>query len=164
MGEIGPAVVYKTTLTMGDRFRFENSFEFNTMDKYTKAGWYVLNGVDFMVFPSDSGFFLVSGVDYRHRNGGVWSKDGIRIGGGAGYEKANFQSRISVWDKVVSLNDNIQYFPYFEFLVRVDYPFKATKWGLRVESELGSFKYIQNQVKRRAFYSNSFLGIVYKWP
>lgn len=163
MGELGPAPVFKSTLIVGDRFRFENDFEFSTMDKYTKAGWFVSDGVDVLIFPSDSGIFLSGGMDYGHRNGGQWAKDGIRIGGGVGYEKDNSQIRFSVKDKIISLNDNIKYYPYFELLVRGDTPLNDS-WSLRVETEIGSFQYVQNSIKSTAFYSNAIIGLVYKWP
>lgn len=163
MGEIGPAPVFQSTFTIGDRIRFENNLEFNTMDKYTRAGWSVSDDVEVLIFPSDSGVFFVGGMDYRHRNGGSWAKDGIKIGGGIGYEEAGFQIRFSVKDKIVSLNDNIKYFPYFEIFVREDYSIKNSNWDFRVQAKYGLFKYIQNDIKRTAFYSNAFLGLVYKW-
>jgi len=164
MGEIGPSPVFRGTLVTGDKFRFENDFEFSPMDKYTKAGWSVSDGVGVLVFPSDSGLFFIGGADYRHRNGGSWAKDGVRIGGGIGYEKDNSQLRFSVKDKVISLNDNVKYYPYFEFLARGDYPLQNSNWSLRTEAEIGLFKYVQNNIKRTAFYSNAILGLVYKWP
>ena len=164
MGDIGPSPVLKSTLTAGGRLQFENNLEFNPMDKYTKAGWSVSDGVGILVFPSDSGLFFIGGADYRHRNGGSWAKDGVRIGGGVGYEKDNSQLRFSVKDKVISLNDNVKYYPYFEFLARGDYPLQNSNWSLRTEAEIGLFKYVQNNIKRTAFYSNAILGLVYKWP
>lgn len=165
MGEIGPAPVFKNTLTVGDRFRFENDLEFSTMDKYTKAGWSVADGIDVLIFPSwGSGFFLSGGADYRHRNGGTWAKDGIRVGGGAGYEKANSQLRFSVKKKVMSLNDNIDYAPYFELLARRDYSLRSSNWSLRTEGKMGFFKYVQNNIKSTAFYSDAILGLAYRWP
>lgn len=163
MGEIGPSPIFKNTFTTGDRFRFENGIEFSPMDKYTKAGWIVANQVDFMVFPFGYGFFVLGSADYRHRNGGQWAKDGVRIGAGLGYEKADTQFRFSVKQKVVSLNDNINYSPYFELLLRGDYPLGNSNWGLRAETEAGFFKYIQNSNRRTAFYSNVSIGFVYKW-
>lgn len=165
MGEIGPSPVFKSTLTVGERFRLETGFEFSPMDKYTKAGWVVADEVNFLIFPSrSSGFFMSGGVDFRHRNGGSWAKNGVSVEGGVGYEDAGYQLRFSVKDKVVSLNDDIKYFPYFELLARRDYSIRNSGWSLRTEGELGFFKYIQSNIKRTAFYSNVVLGVVYKWP
>jgi len=164
MGEIGPSPVFKSTFTTGDRYRFENVFEFNSMDKYTRAGWSVANQVDVLIFPFDSGLFILGGADYRHRNGGSWAKDGIRVGAGLGYERDYTQFRFTVKEKVLSLNDNIDYAPYFEFLLRGDYPLGGSRWSLRAETKAEFFKYTQNSIRRTAFYSDAGIGLVYRWP
>ena len=165
MGEIGPASIFKSNFTVGDRFRFENDFQFSTMDKYTGDGWFVLDGVGVLIFPSkESGFFIAGGADYRHRNGGLWAKDSIRVGGSIGYEKDNSQMRISVKDKIITFTDAIKYYPYFEFLVRGDYPIQNSKWRLGVETEFGFFGYVEKSNKRNALYVNAVLGLAYKWP
>lgn len=163
LGEIGPAPILKSNLTIGDRFRFENDFKFSSMDKYTGAGWFISNGVNFLVSPSGPGLFVVGGMDYTHRNGGQWAKDGIKIGGGIGYQKDNSQIRFSVKDKVVSLNDDVKYYPVFEFLARGETPINDS-WSLRFETGLGFFQYIQNNFKSTAFYLDTTLGLAYKWP
>lgn len=164
MGELGPAPVFNSTISVGDRLRLEDGLEYNLIKKYTHAGWYVKNAVDILVFPSNSHFFVTGGMDYRHRNGGQWAKDGIRIGAGAGYDNGTVHYRFSVKDKVISLNDNIDYCPYYEFLVRGDYPLGNSNWNFRAEALTGLFKYTQNNAKRTAFYTNAGFGFAYKWP
>lgn len=163
MGEIGPSPVFKSVLGIGDKFKFENNFELSSMDKYTKAGWYLKDGIDILIYPSESNFFIVGGGDFRHRDGGAWIKEGIRVGGGIGYGNRDSQYRFVVKDKIYTRNDNIEYSPYFEFLARGYFPLGSSNWSLMAESELGFFKYIQNDKKRAALYSNTIVGLAYKW-
>lgn len=164
MGDVAPSPLFKSSFTVGNKFRAENDFEFSPMDKYTNAGWFISDGVDILIFLSDSGIFFVGEMDYRHRNGGSWAKDGVKIGGGIGYEDKISQFRFSVKERVISINDDVKYSSYFEFLVRRDHRLKNSNWNLRGEVGWGFFKYLQNDTKRIAFYSNTILGIVYKWP
>ncbi len=164
MGELGPAPIFKGIFSTGGRLRLESVTEFSPIDKYTKAGWYVKNGINILVFPSSSSFFISTGMDYKHRNSGLWAKDGIRIGVGTGYDNGAGHYEFSVKDKIVSLNDDIKYYPYFEFIVRNDYRLVNSKWCFRTEAEMGIFKYIQNNIKRGAFYIDANLGFVYRWP
>src|SRR3989344_2689133 len=168
MGESGLTPVFKSDFSFGKKLRFENYFEFSVMDKYTKAGWFVYNGVDVLLFPSKSGLFFTGGVDYRHRNGGTWAKDGIRVGGGIGYDTGEVHARFSVKNKIssqvryagTSFADDVQYFPYFESLLRADVPLGSSpNLRLRVEVEAGFFNYIQNNFKRTAFYTNTVFGV-----
>ncbi len=163
MGELPPAPTFQSTFTIGDRLRLEDGFEFNSMDKYTHAGWYIKDSASMIFFPSDSGFFVVGSADYSHRNGGIWAKDGVSVGFGGGFEKNNTQYRVSIKERIKSWNDNIIYSPFTELMVRGDYPLGQSNWSVRVQSGLGVFKYIQNENKRMAFYVDSTAGLVYKW-
>lgn len=166
MGEIVPAPIFTGTFTVGQRFRLENGYEFSSVDKYTHAGWYLRDYIDILIFPSDSGFFLVGGVDYVRRNGGNWTKDGIKIELGGGYEKQNThhtQYRFYIKKKVMSRNDDVRYSPYFELLARDDYSLGNTHWRLRIEARIGIFRYMQSYRKFTAFYSSVVVGFVYKW-
>ena len=81
LGERPPGFRAEAIVQGQHRLGWESVTAFDGTDKATGAGWAIGQTVD--VAATDLGQVgLLVGADYRHRNGGAWSKDTIWLRGG----------------------------------------------------------------------------------
>lgn len=168
-GEITPGPIYKGTLSfpLGQYFRIEDRLIFNTVNKYTHAGWTVRNHADVLFYPSGGGFFILGGVAHYHRDGGLWSKQGVRAKVGIGYENFSRTLRGRIfWKEQLSKspNDSVRYLKNYGYLFNALVPLGRSKWNLGVELEGGVLRYFQNGFEQTGWFYDINYGIAYRWP
>jgi hypothetical protein len=113
LGEEHPSVIGRGTLrvNLNRHFQVETGTEASPVNKYTGSGWLARANSDQYIFPRGNDFFVLTGFDIEHRNGGIWVKDayGLTIGvgrrvrgAGLGYSGDNYvgingETTYSIW-------------------------------------------------------------------